>query len=269
MTTAKHFMPNFNDAQNGINIKNEIGSKQSQQQQRKDSNISCVYNSQSPSSKTILITNNYSQVSSQPNTNTSNLNNSSITIYTHNNNSDTEGSTIKQPPSSASSPRSTVVLDRINILINNHFNEPTTVEKTMPTELGNNHHHHHDQINKINSPTTLVTKDESQLFAANSSNEFSLGQDVLVKQNDDRYYLGTIISLTSTTCLIKFDDYTELWTKFDDLSKLNCANELPICVVCKQIDELEKVDVCQSCRRGYHKKCRTGTEINSIWYCKR
>lgn len=98
--------------------------------------------------------------------------------------------------------------------------------------------------------TTAVEKDR---------NEFSLGQDVLLKHKDGRYYLGTVVEVDNIReqCLVKFGDNTENWSDFKDLAKLNTPEKEDLCVVCKKSAPKNKkeITVCDKCGRGYHLRC--------------
>nr|2XK0_A Chain A, POLYCOMB PROTEIN PCL [Drosophila melanogaster] len=49
---------------------------------------------------------------------------------------------------------------------------------------------------------------------------YALQEDVFIKCNDGRFYLGTIIDQTSDQYLIRFDDQSEQWCEPDKLRKL-------------------------------------------------
>lgn len=98
--------------------------------------------------------------------------------------------------------------------------------------------------------TTVVEKDRT---------EFTLGQDVLLKHKDGRYYLGTVVEVDNIReqCLVKFGDNTENWSDFKDLAKLNTPEKEDLCVVCKKSAPKNKneITVCDKCGRGYHRRC--------------
>lgn len=90
--------------------------------------------------------------------------------------------------------------------------------------------------------------------------EFSVGLDVLLKQKDGRYYLGTVVEVDGLQeqCLVKFGDNTESWSQFKDLTKLSTPQQEDLlCVVCKKSAPKDKreITVCDKCGRGYHLKC--------------
>lgn len=90
-------------------------------------------------------------------------------------------------------------------------------------------------------------------------NEFALGQDVLLKHKDGRFYLGTVVEVDNIReqCLVKFGDNTENWSDFKDLAKLNTPEKEDLCVVCKKSAPKNKneITVCDKCGRGYHRRC--------------
>lgn len=99
--------------------------------------------------------------------------------------------------------------------------------------------------------TTTVEKDR---------HEFLLGQDVLLKHKDGRYYLGTVVEVDNIReqCLVKFGDNTENWSSFKDLAKLATPEQEDLlCVVCKKSAPKKKneITVCDKCGRGYHRRC--------------
>ncbi|XP_058444778.1 polycomb protein Pcl [Malaya genurostris] len=194
-------------------------------------------------------------------------NNSSIMILTSHQNS--------SPPASGldANKRSTVVLDRINICINNHFNEPTP----MTGSEGGGTNSLKPASSEKRSSTDLepdsTTSSLGQLPVTPEKNrtEFKLQEDVLVEHKDGRFYLGTIIAIGNSQCLVRFNDNTECWSDFRELTKLSCneTDDSPACVVCKQHSSPENVEVCENCGRGYHIKCMDGNfERNGYWFCR-
>ncbi|XP_022906508.1 polycomb protein Pcl [Onthophagus taurus] len=122
--------------------------------------------------------------------------------------------------------------------------------------------------------TTIVEKD-----ATSSKWDFAPGQDVLLKQKDGRFYLGTIVEVDPIReqCLVKFGDDTDSWSGFKDLTKLSAPEQEVLCVICKKSAPKNKheVTVCDKCGRGYHQKCHQ-PEIPNIcqkegggWVCRR
>ncbi|KAL1395704.1 hypothetical protein pipiens_000309, partial [Culex pipiens pipiens] len=173
-----------------------------------------------------------------------------------------------------------MVLDRINICINNHFNEPRQLDATtvvaaiagQPTK-----------VNEKRSSTDLepdsTTSSLGQLPVTPEKNgggggggtKFKLQEDVLVEHKDGRFYLGTVIAIGTGQCLVRFNDNTECWSDFRELTKLSSsdADDTPACVVCKRQNADDNVEVCENCGRGYHIKCMDGNfEKNGYWFCR-
>ncbi|XP_055525487.1 polycomb protein Pcl [Wyeomyia smithii] len=192
----------------------------------------------------------------------STLNNSSITILTSHQS--------KSSPSSVneSSAQSTVVLDRINICINNHFNEPQQQQQVDLTKSSGS-----EKRSSIDLEPDSTTSSLGQLPVTPEKNgtKFKLQEDVLVENKDGRFYLGTVIAIGSGQCLVRFNDNTESWSDFRELTKLSSseADDSPVCVVCKRYNASDCVEVCENCGRGYHVKCMDGNfERNGYWFCR-
>jgi hypothetical protein len=248
-------------------------------------------------SKTILITNNYNAQGlktttthnktvrtadnldhhahghgSAHNNNNNNMNsNSSITIMTS-----------PVGASTASNSNAPVVLDRINICINNHFNDPAPRATTSTASLQNELKSEPRQVKGEDATPTPKHSTEADstshsgkvgVSGASKSVNFNVNEDVLVQQADGCFYLGTVVAIGRDKCLIQFDDNTEKWSLFGELTKLSAGAETenaPLCVVCKKNDVADTVEVCEKCGRGYHKKCTDGDyEKNGVWSCKR
>ncbi|KAM8713823.1 hypothetical protein ACLKA7_014051 [Drosophila subpalustris] len=104
---------------------------------------------------------------------------------------------------------------------------------------------------------------------------YALQEDVFIKCNDGRFYLGTIIAHAQEQYLVRFDDKSEQWCDPEELQKW--GNEpstaavnvnAPMCVACKRTQQHDIVEICERCGRGYHRGCTT--EIaTGIWCCKR
>lgn len=127
-------------------------------------------------------------------------------------------------------------------------------EKKM-TSVGNVMH---NRIKKSYSDQETVVPDSTT--ATEKEMEYSVGQDVLVKQKDERYYLGTVIQVNSIReqCLVKYGDNTYNWSSYKDLTKLNTSEQEDLlCVICKKSAPKTKkeITVCDQCGRGYHQKC--------------
>ncbi|XP_030554320.1 polycomb protein Pcl isoform X2 [Drosophila novamexicana] len=105
---------------------------------------------------------------------------------------------------------------------------------------------------------------------------YALQEDVFIKCNDGRFYLGTIIAHSEEQYLVRFDDKSEQWCELEKLRKLGnepstgaaASQSGPMCVACKRAQHEDIVEICERCGRGYHRGCTT--EIASgIWCCKR
>ncbi|XP_050665325.1 metal-response element-binding transcription factor 2 isoform X2 [Leptidea sinapis] len=128
---------------------------------------------------------------------------------------------------------------------------------------------------------------------ANTS-AFNCGDDVLVPNKDGRYYLGTIVELSTSNdndscevgtgvarCLVKFGDGTHAWAPVSTLKLLSAppADDGRImCVVCKRREPASSpatnaIIACDMCGRGYHAKCHTPQVdawiTGASWHCKR
>lgn len=108
---------------------------------------------------------------------------------------------------------------------------------------------------------------------------YALQEDVFIKCNDGRFYMGTIIAQSEQQYLVRFDDKSEQWCEPEKLRKFgnepsNSAGDNaapnqtgPMCVACKRTQH-DIVEICERCGRGYHRGCTT--EIaTGIWCCKR
>lgn len=225
----KFNIPKFNESQQNIEIKNDVDY------------MSCLYNSKSPSARTILITNNYTQTSKQSSTPN---NSSSITIFTHN-------TTDPDVPTN-------LPLDGINILINNHFNEPQSPKSNMPSTLLPTQNGRAKDI-EISLKTELEDHD------GHDGKKFCNGDDVLVIQNNEQLHLGSVVDVVNNKYLIKFGDNSVDWVQFGKLKRLDKREADTQCILCKEACDF--VDKCERCCRGYHMKC-VGT-LSGIWFCKR
>lgn len=232
--------------------------------------MSCVYNSESPTGKTILITN-YTHNASNCSLNINNAANkqkSHITIYTHK--SDAEN--VSLPPSS------------INILINNHYDSEINEKSNKST----NQAYFNGTSSKIKvepfdedkrslskqNENTANTKIDESSNTTLSLNKFHVDEDIFVQRdNDIRLYLGTIQEIRDDLFHIKFDDDTMLWRKRNHLTKFNAIEERRMCILCKNTDANHSIRICCQCQRGYHNKCLTDedkTEGNtSNWCCSK
>lgn len=233
-----------------------------------DDGLSYVYNTETTAAKTILITNNYSRAANnsmhdEMDASGNNIKKSSITIYTHN--SDSEGQ----------------AYDRINILINNHYDRPVKKEFDKDAHVKNNADLHttmctakiktekEDVTEMDKTGATVVADSNDMAIDSCRPNKYCVGDDVLLTESDGCFYLGTIQTITYNKCLLRFDDETEKWTTFDDIRKLSVSSKLPVCCACKNVND-NAVVVCDRCLRGYHRECNDGSKDSSgTWYCKR
>ncbi|XP_065368092.1 polycomb protein Pcl [Calliphora vicina] len=133
-----------------------------------------------------------------------------------------------------------------------------------------------------NNKEYLNESDETPTAAVVPAPLFANGEDVFIKRHDDRFYLGTVIDTARNQFLVRFDDKTEVWCDADEMRKLggSSANnttsadeksvDQPMCVACKRSRPESKVEICERCGRGYHRKCTTETSPGSDdWLCKR
>lgn len=228
-----------------------------------DNGMACVYNSESPTGKTILITN-YS-----PNpANTSNAasqQKSSITIYTHK--TDTEH--VNMPPSS------------INILINNHYECENALSdvanmdsQLTPIKRASIKLERIDSKSSIEEAQLTENVIETNVVETAIANvEYRVGEDVLAKHDNGQFYWGTIESIRNDLFAIKYDDKQVRWLKVNDLKRVDTTESQPICILCKNVDagDDESIRICCQCQRGFHDKClpksKTPCPDQSRWCC--
>lgn len=214
---------------------------------------------QSQNAKTILITNNYTQNGGILGQNSgasggkvggSGSATNSITILTTAN-----------PGESgvADSGSSTVVLDRINICINNHYDSAGT-----------------GQVPVVNIKTEKVSESVESygmMPPASINLKYKQGEDVLVSQKDGRFFLGTVVLATTNQCLVQFDDNTQKWASCSELKRFGSSkveDNAPLCVVCNVKGEKQTVEVCERCGKGYHRDCTQGSfGPSGVWFCRR
>ncbi|XP_041974166.1 metal-response element-binding transcription factor 2 isoform X2 [Aricia agestis] len=129
----------------------------------------------------------------------------------------------------------------------------------------------------------------------NTTNPFHCGDDVFVPNKDGKYYLGTIVELSTSNdndscevgtgvarCLVKFGDGTHAWAPVSSLKLLSVPpvdDGRIMCVVCKRREgpaaspAINAIIACDMCGRGYHAKCHSPpveSWINGAsWHCKR
>lgn len=225
-----------------------------------DNGMACVYNSESPTGKTILITN-YSPNPANTN-NAANQQKSSITIYTHK--PDTEH--VNMPPSS------------INILINNHYenslSDGTNMENQLsPIKRASIKLERIDSVSSI-ADTTLTEKViETAVEETPTTNiEYHVGEDVLARHDNENFYWGVIESIRNDSFAIKYDENQVRWLKVNDLKRIDTTKSQPICIICKNVDDTaDSVRICCQCQRGFHDKClpksNTSCTEESRWCC--
>uniref|UniRef100_A0A0A1XRV0 Polycomb protein Pcl n=1 Tax=Zeugodacus cucurbitae TaxID=28588 RepID=A0A0A1XRV0_ZEUCU len=141
------------------------------------------------------------------------------------------------------------------------------------------------------TPTTSSPGSLDSLIAekknANSSvslleTSFTMGEDVFIRKDDGRQYLGTVIGssadsdmseLQKVQYLIRFDDNSELWCGIEEMRRLGSSvgnGNAQMCVACKRVQEQDVIETCEDCRRGYHRSCtRETTPGSGIWFCLR
>lgn len=220
---------------------------------------------QAQNAKTILITNNYTQNGGILGTSSGGSGvcgkvvgngsaTNSITILTTANPGDAER--VVEPGSG------TVVLDRINICINNHYDSAATAGA--------------GQVPVVNIKTEKGTEGAQKygmMPPASVNLKYKQGEDVLVLQKDGRFYLGTVVLGAANQCLVRFDDNTQKWASNSELKRFGTSkveDDVPLCVVCKTKEETQEVEVCERCGRGYHRDCTQGNfGANGVWYCRR
>lgn len=150
----------------------------------------------------------------------------------------------------------TVVLDRINICINNHYDSTVA------------------QLPVVKIKTEKMEEQSYGMMPPANNQNFKQGDDVLVMQKDGRYYLGTIALAATNQCLVQFDDNTKKWATYSEVKRFGTSKEIeddaPLCVVCKVKEENRVVEVCERCGRGYHQYCTKGNfGTNGVWFCRR
>ncbi|CAD7012926.1 uncharacterized protein LOC101451051 isoform X2 [Ceratitis capitata] len=137
----------------------------------------------------------------------------------------------------------------------------------------------------ISSPAShgdLAQNNVANSFTSSPDISFSMGEDVFIRKEDGRQYLGTVIGssavgefskLQKVQYLIRFDDSSELWCGSKEMRRLesNVGNSnTHMCVACKRKQIHDVVEICEDCRRGYHRTCtRETTPGSGVWWCLR
>lgn len=103
----------------------------------------------------------------------------------------------------------------------------------------------------------------------NRSHPFRMDDEVLAELDGGNFYLGTIVDRKNDSVLLRFANGTDKWAPISKLTKLNINEKNPMCIVCKEYDEI--VQVCSQCHRGFHKKCTTFSKSDECsadsWCC--
>jgi hypothetical protein len=166
-----------------------------------------------------------------------------------------------------------------------------TIHTSAPFEIRiKNNNYKSDKNGVVNTKeeaekTTTKRSLADELMMSNDDEKqeehFQIDEDVLMRSSDEKFYLGTIVNISSGTSakskfLVKFDDNSTAWALEQDLQKLNTSDtsrsDEPLCVACKKIDENDIVEVCNKCCRGYHRHCIKQQNIanfSSPWCCER
>lgn len=99
--------------------------------------------------------------------------------------------------------------------------------------------------------------------------KFKPQEDVLVQHKDGRFYLGRVIAIGNSQCLVRSDDNTECWADFRELTKLSGGGETDDVLPCKRQQQIEEnVEVCENCGLDYV-KCMDGNfKRNGYWFCR-
>lgn len=148
------------------------------------------------------------------------------------------------------------------------------IKNNFKTEKVKNIDEHAEDFEvKANTAEPLIFCKDSKIKA----DTFTINEDVLLRNTDDKFYLGTVVNIQNGKYLVKFDDNTEKWSCERGLKKLNSSlnvndnEDEPLCVVCKERNETDVVEVCNKCCRGYHRHCISNESSNfsSPWCCDR
>lgn len=147
------------------------------------------------------------------------------------------------------------------------------IKNNFKSEAKKNNNEDFEEISENKKNMTEATKETK------FSSSFSINEDVLLKSTDEKFYLGTIVNMKNGKYLVKFDDNTEKWScerglqKLNNTTNKNCEDD-PLCVICKEKREMDVVEVCHLCSRGYHRQClnriqRDSSNFSSPWCCDR
>lgn len=128
----------------------------------------------------------------------------------------------------------------------------------------------------------IADKKVSNSSVSLSEVTFAMGEDVFIRKDDGRQYLGTVIGSSGDSemskqqkiqYLIRFDDNSELWCGIEEMRRLGNRGgngNAQMCVACKRVQEQDVIETCEDCRRGYHRSCtRETTPGSGVWFCLR
>ncbi|XP_036333177.1 polycomb protein Pcl [Rhagoletis pomonella] len=133
------------------------------------------------------------------------------------------------------------------------------------------------------TPTSSSATSDDELKSISSKEiSFAMGEDVFIRKEDSRQYLGTVIGSSAggglnkpqyIQYLIRFDDNSELWCGIEDMRRFGGSGgsgNAQMCVACKRPQVQDVVETCEDCRRGYHRGCTRETKPGSgVWWCLR
>lgn len=194
------------------------------------------------------------------------------------------GRTVTHENNSLKNEQKLNLLDEGSVTNVKTFDGPPITAATIKTELpatGNNTNKH---SNNNNSKETNVddlpieksarTEDDGKISkTANNdqivnvqmdsimtnSGEVSTGDTVFIQEQNKKLYLGTMVAIEADKCKIKYDNDKMKWTPVTDIERLiSKATQVQsdgFCIICKVNEPDHKVEVCEQCGRGYHKKC--------------
>lgn len=155
--------------------------------------------------------------------------------------------------------------------------ETTQIKKELPNSPERNLDN--EETNEINTPAdtaqsnvqTDITADQvSQTNSMPCSTKgdyrnISAGDDVLIQEQNAKIYLGTMVACENDKYQIKYYDESVKWSPADKIEKLLLSKEANIifCIICKLDEPDNRVEVCEKCGRGYHRKCFPSKYVDS------
>ncbi|XP_074655000.1 metal-response element-binding transcription factor 2-like [Tubulanus polymorphus] len=111
-----------------------------------------------------------------------------------------------------------------------------------------------------------------------SSNEYSVGQDVLNRWCDGLFYLGKVlkVDVKKDRCYIKYEDKSEGWAQYKDLRTAILPENEICCSVCSGVESVipNEIVLCDKCGHGYHQKCHSPVIEDMVlqpdvpWFCR-